>query len=68
MLEIYQEKVYDLLEKKRNKLTIRDLNGHVEVSKLSSHSITSVEEAMKLLELSAANRWLSHHHYPLSDR
>lgn len=56
MLEIYQEKVYDLLSKRRDKLTIRDGNGHVEVLKLSSNVITSSNEAMKLLDLASTHR------------
>ena len=35
MMEIYQEKIYDLLGKKKDKLSIRDGNGRVEVMKLS---------------------------------
>ena len=57
MLEIYQEKIFDLLGTKREKLSIRDANGKVEVAKLSAHSIASDEEAMKLLNTAATNRY-----------
>jgi len=56
MLEIYQEKVFDLLGKKRDKLSIRDGNGRVEVVKLSSHPITSPEDAVSLLDAAAVMR------------
>lgn len=56
MLEIYQEKVYDLLGKKRDKLAIRDGNGRVEVIKLSSHPIASAEEAIKLMDTASSKR------------
>ena len=60
MLEIYQEKLYDLLGKKQEKLAIRDGNGRVEVVNLSSHSITSSKEAFKLLTKAAAKRSKGH--------
>jgi hypothetical protein len=46
MLEIYQEKIYDLLneKKKKEKLSIRDGNGRVEVMGLSQHPISSAEQ------------------------
>lgn len=56
MLEIYQEKVYDLLGKKRDKLAIRDGNGRVEVVKLSSHPIGSADEAIRLMDTAASKR------------
>jgi len=56
MLEIYQEKLYDLLGTKRDKLAIRDGNGRVEVVKLSSHPIASAEDAVKLMDAAAAKR------------
>lgn len=57
MLEIYQENIYDLLSKKRkDKLTIRDANGKVEVNKLSTHSVKSTKEACKLMDTAAYNR------------
>jgi len=56
MLEIYQEKVYDLLVKRKDKLTIRDGNGRVEVSKLTSSAVGSPAEAVKLLDVAASNR------------
>jgi hypothetical protein len=57
MLEIYQEKIYDLLATKREKLSIRDGSGKVEVGKLSVHAIASADEALKLLGTAAANRY-----------
>ncbi|KAJ1431853.1 kinesin motor domain-containing protein, partial [Ochromonadaceae sp. CCMP2298] len=57
MLEIYQENIYDLLsKKKKEKLTIRDANGKVEVNRLSTHSIKSTKEACKLMDTAAYNR------------
>jgi kinesin family protein 22 len=56
MLEIYQEKIFDLLGKRKDKLSIRDGNGRVEVVKLSSHSITSPSGALKLMDDAAAQR------------
>lgn len=56
MLEIYQEKIYDLLSKKRDKLSIRDGNGRVEVCKLSSHVVTSSLEAFKLMDEGSSRR------------
>jgi hypothetical protein len=57
MLEIYKENIYDLLsKKKKDKLTIRDANGKVEVNKLSTHSIKSTKEACKLMDTAAYNR------------
>ena len=44
MLEIYQEKIYDLLSKSKEKLNIRDGSGKVEVPKLTMHPISSTEE------------------------
>jgi kinesin family protein 22 len=56
MLEIYQEKIFDLLGKKKDKLLIRDANGKVEVCKLSSHSIASTADAIKLMNAAAVKR------------
>ena len=56
MLEIYQEKIFDLLGSKRDKLLIRDGNGRVEVVKLSSHPISSSEDAIKLMDAAASRR------------
>ena len=56
MMEIYQEKIYDLLGKKKDKLSIRDGNGRVEVMKLSSHPISSASEAMELMNTAASKR------------
>lgn len=58
MLEIYQENIYDLLaKKKKEKLSIRDANGKVEVNKLSTHSVKSTKEACKLMDTAAYNRY-----------
>lgn len=62
VLEIYQEKIFDLLCKKSEKsdkpekLTIRDGNGKIEVCKLSEHSVTSLMDATKIMDLAATNR------------
>ena len=56
MLEIYQEKIIDLLNKKKEKLTIRDGNGRVEVSKLTTHSIKTADEATKLMDIAQSAR------------
>ena len=63
MLEIYNEKIYDLLTLKdgnrRDKLNIRDGNGKVEVLKLSSHPIHSVQEATRLIHMASDRRYLA---------
>lgn len=56
MLEIYQEKIFDLLGKKKDKLSIRDGNGKIEVCKLSSHAVASTADAMKLMDTAAVKR------------
>ena len=56
MLEIYQEKIYDLLSKSKEKLNIRDGSGKVEVPKLSMHPISSTEEATKFMCTATARR------------
>lgn len=58
MLEIYQEKIYDLLcgKAKKDKLSIRDANGRVEVQKLSYHPIASSEDALRLMDAAAQKR------------
>jgi hypothetical protein len=58
MLEIYQEKIYDLLSNKKEKLSIRDGNGKVEVSKLSYHQVNSTEESIKLMDMASSKRFL----------
>jgi kinesin family protein 22 len=55
-LEIYQENIYDLLGKRREKLSIRDGYGKVEVNKLSFHSINSTQDAFKLMDTAASKR------------
>jgi Kinesin motor domain len=62
ILEIYQEDVFDLTindNKKKDKLKIRDINGRMEVAKLSSHQITSSTEASKLMDIATTNRYVS---------
>ena len=56
MLEIYQEKIYDLLSKSKEKLNIRDGSGKVEVPKLTMHPISSTEEATKHMCAATARR------------
>jgi hypothetical protein len=56
MLEIYQEKIYDLLGSRRDKLNIRDGNGRVEVVNLSSHPVGSVQEGNRLLQSASEKR------------
>ena len=56
ILEVYQEKLNDLLAKKKERLTIRDGNGHIEVANLSCHDITSVTEALNYLDVAASKR------------
>lgn len=58
-LEIYQEKIFDLLGRKTDKpekLSIRDGSGKVEVCKLSEHPITLISDATKLMDIAATNR------------
>lgn len=55
MFEIYQEKIFDLLNK-RNKLTIRDHNGKAEVTNLTHRSVSSPTEAQKLLHKGSSKR------------
>ena len=57
MLEIYQEKIHDLLSEKKEKLSLRDVNGRLEVSRLSSHLLTSMSGAISLMELAASRRY-----------
>jgi len=58
MLEIYQEKIFDLLseKKKKEKLSIRDGNGRVEVMGLSQHPIASADQAIDLMDAAMARR------------
>jgi hypothetical protein len=56
MFEIYQERIYDLLSTKKDKLSIRDGNGRVEVLKLSSHHVSSAQDAIKLLDEASVRR------------
>jgi len=58
ILEIYQERIFDLLcaDKMREKLAIRDAGGRVDVPKLSTHPLVSVQEATKLLNSATEKR------------
>jgi kinesin family member 22 len=56
MLEIYQDYIYDLLGKRREKLSIRDGFGKVEVAKLSYHQVSSAQEALKMMDVAASKR------------
>jgi hypothetical protein len=56
MLEIYQEKVYDLLTKSKSKLNIREINGRVEVPNLSVHTLASADAAFTLMDKATKNR------------
>ncbi len=56
MLEVYQDNIYDLLGKKREKLSIRDGSGKVEVAKLSTHPIGTTQDSFRLMDLAAAKR------------
>jgi kinesin family protein 22 len=64
MFEIYQEKIFDLLNK-RTKLSIRDQNGRAEVANLSTHSVSSPIEAQKLLNKGSSKRLALCFHYQL---
>jgi hypothetical protein len=56
MLEIYQEKVYDLMNPVKTKLALRDRNGVTEVAKLSTHNIGDAGDAVRVLEQANSNR------------
>jgi hypothetical protein len=57
MLEVYQEKIYDLLSSKKEFLTLREgCNKSVEVLKLSSYSVKSVQQVMQLLDTASQKR------------
>lgn len=56
MLEVYQENIFDLLGKKREKLSIRDGFGKVEVAKLSSHPVLSTQDSFRLMDIAASKR------------
>ena len=64
MLEIYQEKIYDLLseKKKKEKLSIRDGNGRVEVMGLSQHPISSADQAIDLMDAATSRRSITKTH------
>ena len=56
MLEVYQEKIHDLLTEKKERLSIRDINGVVEVARLTSHSIAQSSDIFPLMEVAASKR------------
>ncbi|CAM9397998.1 unnamed protein product, partial [Ectocarpus fasciculatus] len=56
MMEIYQEQIYDLLSKKREKLSIRDGHGKLEVPKLSHHKLASAGDAVRLMNQGSSKR------------
>ena len=58
MLEIHQEKIYDLLcsSEKKDKLILMDANGRISVSRLSSHVIDSANAAATLINLASSRR------------
>lgn len=56
MMEIYQEKIFDLLGKNKSKLHVRDGNGRVEVTGLSAHPIGSADQAVDYLNEAAKRR------------
>ena len=56
MLEVYQDKVFDLLSFRRENLHIRDNGGVVEVAKLSQHGISSLSDVTRLIEAAATRR------------
>lgn len=56
MLEVYQENIYDLLGKRREKLNIRDGSGKVEVARLSTHAVTSTQDSFKLMDIASSKR------------
>lgn len=58
MLEIYQEKLHDLLNSKKEKLFIRDGSERMDITNLTSHPITCPEDAMKLLDTAAGARYV----------
>jgi len=61
MVEIYQEKLSDLLVADgKDKLFIRETNGKTEIAKLTVHSIRNAADAQSLFEIAAAKRSKSH--------
>ena len=55
MLQIYNEKMTDLLHSKK-KVTIRDRNGEVDIVDLTYHNFTTIKEATKLITKGLKNR------------
>jgi len=56
VVEIYQEKLADLLNAKKERLFIRDGNGHIEVAGLTSHNIACVDDATQHLDAADSKR------------
>jgi hypothetical protein len=58
MMEIYQEQIYDLLSKskKREKLSIRDGHGKLEVPRLSHHRLHAAADAVQLMNQGSSKR------------
>lgn len=57
ILEIYQEKLNDLLAAKKEKLYIRDDgSGKIDIQNLSHYKINSTAEANQFLDIAAAKR------------
>ena len=56
MLEVYQDRIYDLLTFRRENLHIRDNGGAVEVAKLGLHVVCGVDDVLRLAEAAAARR------------
>lgn len=59
MMEIYQEQIFDLLSKKREKLSIRDGHGKLDVPRLSHHKLASAADAVRLMNQGSAKRCMS---------
>ena len=60
MVEIYNDNVYDLSIKPKPRLKVRDVNGRVELCQLSMNTVSSAQEAIRLFERAAANRFCLH--------
>jgi len=57
IVEVYNEKVRNLLDKRADKLDImEDSNGKLKVVGLTPHKISSVKDAIELFEIGKANR------------
>lgn len=54
--EIYQEKIFDLLVPEKEKLTLFENGSEIEILKLTTSPLQSIEELSMLLEFAAARR------------